>query len=113
MMAAATEQHVRVDGLNIRYLEEGRGPALLLLHGAALGSSADVWERHLGPLAARGLRTIAYDRPGYGGSDDPKDGSSRYQQDFVLRFMDALGIEKAGIVGHSQTGNFAVGLAFE
>src|SRR5205807_573348 len=101
IMAAATERKVKVDGLNVRYLEEGSGPALILLHGAALGSSADVWERHLQPLAAKGLRVLAYDRPGYGGTDDPTDGSAAYQQGFVLKFMDALGIDKAGIVGHS------------
>src|SRR5438874_1752247 len=112
-MATKTAHQVRVDGLNVRYLEEGRGPAVILLHGAALGSSADVWEQHLSPLAARGLHVVAYDRPGFGGTDDPPDGSASYQQSFVLRFMDAIGLERAGIVGHSQTGSFAIGLGLE
>jgi pimeloyl-ACP methyl ester carboxylesterase len=112
-MATKTERSVRVDGLNVRYLEEGSGPAVLLLHGAALGSSADVWESHLAPLAAAGLRAVAYDRPGYGRTDDPKDPSPAYQQRFILEFMDALGIDKAGLVGHSQTGNFAIALGLE
>src|SRR5581483_3670894 len=112
-MATTTDRYVTVDGLNIRYLEEGRGPAVILLHGAALGSSADVWEQHLAPLAARGLRAVAPDRPGYGRSPDPADPSSAYQQAFILSFMDALGIDKAGLVGHSQTGNFAVALALQ
>ena len=112
-MATKTDRSVRVDGLNVRYLEEGSGPAVLLLHGAALGSSADVWESHLSPLAAHGLRAIAYDRPGYGRTDDPKDPSPAYQQRFILEFMDALGIDKAGLVGHSQTGNFAIALGLE
>jgi 2-hydroxy-6-oxonona-2,4-dienedioate hydrolase len=110
-MAVRTERYINVEGLNTRYLEDGAGPAVLLLHGSALGSSADVWEQHVGPLAARGLRILAYDRPGFGRTDDPKDASAAYQQQFVLEFMDALGIERAGIVGHSQTGNFAVNLA--
>jgi len=41
------ENFVQVDGLKIRYLEEGKGPEVILLHGASLGSSADVWERNL------------------------------------------------------------------
>jgi pimeloyl-ACP methyl ester carboxylesterase len=64
-------------------------------------------------LAARGLRAIAYDRPGYGRTDDPADASPAYQQQFILRFMDALGIDKAGLVGHSQTGNFVVAIGLE
>ena len=35
-----------VDGLRVRYLEQGTGPAVILLHGASLGSSADVWDAH-------------------------------------------------------------------
>ena len=37
------ENFIEVEGLRIRYFEEGSGPAVLLLHGPSLGSSADVW----------------------------------------------------------------------
>src|SRR5438046_2442406 len=112
-MAATTERSVKVNGLNVRYLEEGSGKPVLLLHGAALGSSCDVYQRHLGPLAASGIRAIAYDRPGFGGTDNTPQDSAAYQQQFVLDFMDAMGIDKAGLVGHSATGNFAIGLGLE
>jgi len=46
------ENFIEVEGLNIRYLEEGAGPPVLLLHGASLGSSADVWAGNLSGLAA-------------------------------------------------------------
>jgi pimeloyl-ACP methyl ester carboxylesterase len=107
------DKFVQVDGLKTRYLEEGTGPEVLLLHGASLGSSADVWERNLGPLARRGLRAIAFDQPGFGGTDNPSDYSVAYRRRFILRFMDALGIKKANLVGHSQAGNMAVSLAFD
>lgn len=107
------EKFVQVDGLKIRYLEEGAGPEALLLHGASLGSSADVWERNLAPLASYGLKVIAYDQPGFGGSDDPADYSVAYRRGFILKLMDALGIRKAHLVGHSQAGGMAVGLAFD
>lgn len=107
------EKFVQADGLKVRYLGDGKGPEVLLLHGASLGSSADVWERNLAPLAGYGLRVIAYDQPGFGGSDNPKDYSVAYRRRFILQFMDALGIRKAHIVGHSQAGMMAVGLAFE
>lgn len=112
-MATQTEQFVRVDGLKTRYLDEGKGPAIILLHGAALGSSADVWEQHLRPLGALGLRAVAFDRPGYGRTDDAPDPSPGYQRKFILQLMNALGIDNAGLIGHSQTGGFVVSLALE
>jgi pimeloyl-ACP methyl ester carboxylesterase len=107
------EKFVQVDGLKTRYLEEGSGPAVVLLHGASLGSSGDVFERNLAPLANRGLRALAFDQPGFGGTDNPIDYSVPYRQKFILQFIDALGLNKAGLVGHSQAGAMAVGLAFD
>jgi pimeloyl-ACP methyl ester carboxylesterase len=107
------ENFIGVAGLRIRHFEEGSGPAVLLLHGASLGSSADVWTGNLSELAARGLRVIAYDQPGFGLSDNPGDPSVAYRTRFVLAFMDALGLEKAHLVGHSQSGRIAVSLALE
>lgn len=107
------EKFVQVDGLKTRYLEEGSGPVVLLLHGASLGSSADVWERNLAPLARHGLRALAFDHPGFGLTDNPHDYSVTYRRSFILKFMEALGVEKASLVGHSQAGGMAVGLAFD
>lgn len=107
------EKSAQIDGLRIRYLEEGSGPPAILLHGASLGSSADVWERNLAPLARHGVRAIAFDQPGFGKSDNPKDYSVAYRRGFIFQFMDALGIDKAGLVGHSQAGAMAVGLALD
>lgn len=107
------ERFVQTDGLRIRYLEEGKGREVLLLHGASLGSSADVWKRNLAPLASYGLKVIAYDQPGFGGSDNPPDYSVAYRRRFIMQFMDILGIRKAYLVGHSQAGAMAVGLAFD
>ncbi len=109
----AKENFVRVDGLRIRYFEQGSGPAALLLHGASLGSSADVWADNLPALAAHRLRVIAFDQPGFGLSDDPEDHSVAYRTRFVLALMDAMRIEQAHLVGHSQSGRIAVNLAFD
>lgn len=107
------DRYVTVDGLNIRYLEQGNGPPALLLHGASLGSSADVFLRNLGPLAKGGVRAIAYDQPGFGLSDAPGDFGVPYRRDFMLKFMDALELEKAALVGHSQAGAMSVTIALE
>ena len=87
------EQHVRVDGLNIRYLEQGSGPVLLLVHGGTLGFSADVWRSTVEALAAKGYRVVAYDQPGFGASDAPADFALKYRQDFVAKFADALALQ--------------------
>src|SRR5688572_16889591 len=111
-LAIKTEdKYVTVAGLRTRYFEQGEGPAVILLHGASLGSTADVFRRNLAPLADFGLRVIAYDQPGFGLSDDPPDWGIGFRTKFILQFMDALGIEKAALVGHSQAGNMAAELA--
>jgi pimeloyl-ACP methyl ester carboxylesterase len=108
----AADKFVQVDGLRIRYLEEGSGPAVIVLHGSSLGSSADVWRRNLGPLSKAGVRVIAPDQPGFGLSDDPPgDWGGAYRRNNILKFMDAMGLEKAALIGHSAAGNFAVDLA--
>jgi pimeloyl-ACP methyl ester carboxylesterase len=111
LMTRVNDKFVTVDGLRLRYLEEGRGPIVLLLHGASLGSSADVFIRNLAPLAGAGFRAIAYDQPGFGLSDVPSDLSPAYRRDSVPKFLDAIGVNKAALVGHSQAGNPAVQLA--
>jgi pimeloyl-ACP methyl ester carboxylesterase len=105
-------KRIRVDGLSVRHFDAGKGAPVLLLHGASLGSSADVWTRNLAPLTAHGLRVIAPDLPGFGGTDNPTDPSVAYRRRFILAFMDALKIERASLVGHSQSGRVAVDLAF-
>lgn len=105
-------RRLRVDGLSVRYLEQGKGAPVLVLHGASLGSSADVWSRNLVALAGHGLRVIAPDLPGFGGTDNPQDHSLGYRRRFVLALMDVLELERAALVGHSQAGRIAVDLAF-
>ena len=113
LMTRFKDKFVTVDGLKLRYIEEGSGPAVILLHGASLGSSADVFIRNLEPLACAGFRAIAYDQPGFGLSDVPGDLSAAYRRDSIPKFMDALGLKRAALVGHSQAGNPAVQLALK
>ena len=111
MTAPVIEENLVVDGLNIRLLEQGEGRPLLLLHGGTIGFSAEMWRRNLAALAKAGFRVIAYDQPGYGESDDPPDFALSYRQSFILRLLDALRLDKAAWVGHSQAGGLAVGAA--
>src|SRR5438105_7073498 len=113
VLARVRDKYVTVDGLKLRYIEEGDGPPVVLLHGASLGSSADVFRRNLTPLAEAGFRAIAFDQPGFGLSDVPQDHSAAFRKKMMPKFADALGLRKLALVGHSQAGNPAVQLALE
>ena len=110
---AVRDRFVTVDGLNIRYLEDGTGVPAILLHGSSLGSSADVFRRNLPALAAGGVRAIAVDLPGFGNSDPAVDLSGTARNAFILRFMDVLGLTRAALIGHSSSGGPAVSIALK
>ncbi len=106
-MSTRQEKYITADGIKTRYLQEGGGPPVILLHGNSLGSSAEVYEKNIPELARAGLRPIAYDSPGYGFSENPRDFSDAYRGRFIVKLMDALGIQKAWIVAHSAIGRVA------
>ena len=105
------DRFVKVDGRNIRYLEQGSGVPAILVHGSSLGSSADVFRRNLQALGADGIRAIAVDLPGFGKSDVADGMSGAEKKNFVLRFMDALDLKRAALIGHSSAGSTVVNLA--
>lgn len=113
VIVRTNDRFVTVDGLKTRYLEEGSGVPAILLHGSSLGSSADVFRRNLRALGASGVRAIAVDLPGFGKTDPSDDLGGAYRRKFILRFMDALGLNKVALIGHSSSGNPAVSLALE
>ncbi len=109
---AQHERFINVDGLRTRILEQGSGAPVLLLHGAALGSSADVWTDNMPAFAAKGYRAIAPDLPGFGLTENPKDYSDAYTERFLAALMDALELEARGLIGHSLSGRIGLGFAF-
>ena len=103
------EQNIEVDGLPVRYLVAGEGPPLVLLH--ALGESALDW-RWVLPALARTHRVYAVDLPGFGYSSKPSaEYSSAFFARFVGAYLDALGLERAAMVGNSLGGLVALRLA--
>jgi pimeloyl-ACP methyl ester carboxylesterase len=65
-------------GLSVNVIEQGTGPAVLLVHGHP-GCAYD-WQPLMAELAARGFRAIAYDRLGYGYSDGRPSGNVTVEQ---------------------------------
>jgi pimeloyl-ACP methyl ester carboxylesterase len=95
------------DGTRLFYREWGKGQPLVLIHGWAL--NGDVWERQLLDLPARGFRCIAYDRRGFGRSDQPASGYD-YDRlaDDLAELMQQLDLHGAALVGHSMGGGEVV-----
>ena len=88
----------------ITYRESGAqdAPVLVLLHG--IGSTSAGWRLQYGPLGER-FRVIAWDAPGYGGSQ-PLPGEAPSAEDYaraLARLFDALGVDKA-IIGTNSWG---------
>lgn len=100
---------VTVDGVRLRYIVAGSGPALVLLH--TLRTQLDLFQRILPALAGR-YRVYALDLPGHGHSDIPAaDYTAELFIDTIAGFLRELGIEEAVLVGESIGATAALGLA--
>jgi pimeloyl-ACP methyl ester carboxylesterase len=95
---------VTVNGVRLHYLDwGGQGETLLLLPG--LGDNAHIYD-DLAPKFTRQYRVLALTRRGFGESDQPPAG---YDVETltadVKGFVDALGLPRVHLVGHSIAGN--------
>lgn len=112
---AERSRFAEVDGVRLHYQEAGASdaPAVLLLHGFT--ASNFVWKETLLPLAESGFRVIAPDLVGFGFSGKPRDGEYTIdaQARAVVGLMDALGVERAALVGSSYGGAVAATCALD
>ncbi len=93
----------------LNYVEEGAGTPLLLIHGLAGDHKA--WLPQIAAFKDR-HRVIAFDNPGSGLSSAVENPTSMQEiAEDVLRFMDALGVESAHVVGRSMGGAIAQRMA--
>ena len=110
----AEGRFIDVEGCNTYCLDQGQGPAIVLMHGASVAIDATItWHRTIAHLARR-FRVLAFDQPGFGRTDMPRGG--RYTNrllrvDHALAVLDRLGIERAILVGHSEGGFMATRMA--
>jgi len=104
------EADVSVLGARMHYLHAGSGRPVILIHGV-VGSSAN-WRGNLAALAEE-ASVYAIDQLNMGGSQriPGLDASLEATADRVAAFMDAVGIARAEIVGHSHGGAVALMLA--
>ena len=106
----AVLQTADVGGRKISYAGAGQdGDVVLLVHG--YGGDRNSWLFLQEPLAAR-YRVYALDLPGHGTSaKDVGEGSLSVLADAVTGVLDALGAERAHLVGHSMGGAVALAVA--
>lgn len=91
------------DGTALYYKQWGEGPPVILLHGWPL--SADSWDDGALALAEAGFRAIAYDRRGFGRSDQPWQGYDYDTlSDDLADVIAATGAGEAALVGFSMGG---------
>jgi pyruvate dehydrogenase E2 component (dihydrolipoamide acetyltransferase) len=102
-VADSATQKIEVGGLSLRYLRRGDGgEPVLMLHG--FGGDLNNWRFNHDALAAR-FTVYALDLPGHGESSKTIcEGSIISLSEVVEGFMDAIGLSKAHLIGHSLGG---------
>jgi pyruvate dehydrogenase E2 component (dihydrolipoamide acetyltransferase) len=93
---------IEVGGRRLRHVILGEeGEAVVLVHGFA--GSLESWEANQSALAKEGYTVAALDLPGHGESSlDVGPGSLDELAAVVLAYVDAVGIQRAHLVGHSM-----------
>lgn len=101
--ASPQSRFTDIEGINVHYTDEGKGPALLLIHGT-LGDLSD-WHEWSEQLKTE-YRVVRLDLPGFGLTAPiaNKNYSIERMHTLIDGLMDSLGIEQFGIVGISYGG---------
>ena len=106
------KQRFRTSGGELAYVDQGQGPAVVLLHG--FPSSSYLWRAFVPQLAAR-HRVIAPDLLGYGDSEKPTGPPLTIvaQARYVRELLETLGVQGFAAIGHDIGGGVAQLLSLE
>ena len=106
----AKSKRLMVDGVQIHYIQEGRGHDLLLVHG--IGASKFCWRLIFQKLTAN-YRVTAIDLPGFGDSEKNPDLDYGLdaQTDRLAAFVEKLHLNPVHVVGCSMGGAIGLWLA--
>ncbi|HKW03747.1 MAG TPA: alpha/beta hydrolase, partial [Nitrososphaerales archaeon] len=101
------------DGTNIYYESEGGGKESIVLVSGT-GFSSQVWKSFQVPYFSKKYRVLISDHRGVGFSDKPDSpyDTRMFARD-IVGLLDALGIERSHIVGHSMGGRVAQWIALD
>ena len=105
-VAAAQDKYFDAGGVRLRYVEQGTGQPVVLVHG--FGNTADIWWANgIAQDLARNYHVIAFDMRGHGKSDKPHV-PAQYGREMgldIVRLLDHLGIQRAHVIGYSMGGH--------
>lgn len=101
---------VAANGIATNYLHAGSGAPVVLVHGSGPGVSAYANWRLTIPTLAERLDVYALDMVGFGFTERPAriDYNLKTWTDQLIGFLDALGLDKASVVGNSFGGAIAL-----
>ena len=103
LIAVSQDKFFDSQGVRIRYVEQGAGTAIVLIHGD--GNTLQSWiDSGVLPDLAKNYRVIAFDARGSGMSAKPHDVKA-YGREMgmdVIRLLDHLRIQKAHVIGYSM-----------
>jgi haloalkane dehalogenase len=105
--------YVELDGARMHYVDEGQGEVTLCLHGEP--SWSYLYRKMIPPLAAR-YRVVAPDLFGFGRSDkfaEPEAYSFQMHHDSLVRFLDALALDRITLVCQDWGGLLGLPIAAE
>lgn len=108
----AERRTIEVNGIDLSVLDAGEGPAVVLAHG--FPELAYSWRHQVPALAAAGYRVLAPDQRGYGRTTRPEDVEDydiAHLTGDIVGLLDAVGVEKAAVVGHDWGSIVAWGTA--
>lgn len=99
---------VTVNGIKHHYLQQGSGPDVVLVHG--MGGNLSFWHANKALASLKNdFRVTVYDMRSHGYSDFVTNGfTSRNLAGDLTGLMDAIGVDKAYVAGHSLGGLVAL-----
>jgi len=106
-------EFVTVEGVKLHYISKGEGKTVVFLHGGIL--TGNDFRDAIDLAAEQGYRAIAFDRPGYGYSERPKNKrvTPRDQVRLIHGALRQLGVQKPVLVGHSWSGTMTLAYALD
>ncbi len=105
-----SNKEINIQGLKIKYKQEGSGTPIVILHG--WGGSSKSWEKVIELIANKKYMVVCPDLPGFGESDTLSESwtINKYIC-FVLEFLNALKVEECILIGHSFGGGLSTKIA--
>jgi pimeloyl-ACP methyl ester carboxylesterase len=105
------EKYFNHDGIMTRYICQGEGPAVLLVHG--FGGFLESWKYNISDLSKNFL-VYAIDLPGHGLSSRMIGKYTlKFIESFVVDFIKAMEIKKINLIGHSAGGLICASIAID